>query len=59
MRHHRARLLHVLVLAPVAAIVAGALGLTPDALAAGTKEPVPIVVTVDGQSSNAVTINIQ
>ncbi len=47
MRHHRARPLHVLVLAPVAAIVAGALGLTPHAVAAATKAPAPIVVTVD------------
>ncbi len=47
MRHHRARPLHVLVLAPVAAIVAGVLGPTPRALAAATKAPAPIVVTVD------------
>ncbi|HUZ69045.1 MAG TPA: N-acetylmuramoyl-L-alanine amidase [Candidatus Saccharimonadales bacterium] len=57
MRHHRARFLHVLVLAPVAAIVAGALGPTPRALAAPAKAPAPIVVTVDpafgGQPSAA------
>lgn len=47
MRHHRARFLHVLVLAPVAAIFAGALGPTPRALAATAKAPAPIVVTVD------------
>jgi N-acetylmuramoyl-L-alanine amidase len=47
MRVHRARFLHVLVLAPVAAILAGALGPTPHALAATTKAPSPIVVTVD------------
>jgi N-acetylmuramoyl-L-alanine amidase len=47
MRHHRARFLHVLVLAPVAAILAGALGPTPRALAASAKQPAPIVVTVD------------
>ncbi len=47
MRHHRARPLHVLALAPVAAIVAGVLGLTPRALAAASKAPAPIVVTVD------------
>jgi N-acetylmuramoyl-L-alanine amidase len=44
---HRARSLHILALAPVAAIVAGVLGPTPHAIAAGPKAPVPIVVTVD------------
>jgi N-acetylmuramoyl-L-alanine amidase len=44
---HRARFLHVLVLAPVAAIVAGVLGLTPHALAAASRAPAPIVITVD------------
>jgi N-acetylmuramoyl-L-alanine amidase len=57
MRHHRARFLHVLVIAPVAAILAGALGPTPRALAASTKQPAPIVITVDpgfgGQPSAA------
>jgi len=47
MRHHRARPLHVLALAPVAAIVAGVLGLTPHALAAASKAPAAIVITVD------------
>jgi N-acetylmuramoyl-L-alanine amidase len=47
MRHHRARSLHVLVLAPVAAIFAGVLGPTPHALASATKAPTPIVITVD------------
>jgi N-acetylmuramoyl-L-alanine amidase len=47
MRHHRARSLHVLVLAPVAAIVAGALGPAPHALAAASRAPAPIVITVD------------
>ena len=47
MRHHRARFLHVLVLAPVAAILAGALGPAPHALAAATRAPSPIVITVD------------
>lgn len=47
MRHHRARFLHVLVLAPVAAMLAGALGPAPRALAAGSKAPSPIVITVD------------
>jgi N-acetylmuramoyl-L-alanine amidase len=47
MRHHRARFLHILVIAPVAAILAGALGPTPRALAATGKQPSPIVVTVD------------
>jgi N-acetylmuramoyl-L-alanine amidase len=44
---HRARSLHILALAPVAAIVAGVLGPTPHALAAASKAPVPIVVAVD------------
>jgi hypothetical protein len=44
---HRARSLHILALAPVAAIVAGALGPMPYALAAASKAPSPIVVTVD------------
>jgi N-acetylmuramoyl-L-alanine amidase len=47
MRHHRVRPLHVLVLAPVAAIVAGVLGPTPHALTAADKAPTPIGVTVD------------
>jgi len=47
MRHHRARPLHVLALAPVAAIFAGVLGPTPHALAATPTAPSPIVVTVD------------
>ncbi len=47
MRHHRARFLNVLVLAPVAAIFAGALGPTPRAFASTTKAPSPIAVTVD------------
>lgn len=47
MRHHRARFLHVLVLAPVAAILAAALGPAPHALAAPAKAPAPIVITVD------------
>jgi N-acetylmuramoyl-L-alanine amidase len=47
MRHHRVRLLNVLVLAPVAAIFAGALGPTPHALAAAGKAPAPVVITVD------------
>src|ERR1017187_2000584 len=46
MRHHRARALHILAIAPVAAIVAGVLGPTPHALAA-SRPPAPIVVTVD------------
>jgi N-acetylmuramoyl-L-alanine amidase len=46
MRHHRARSLHILAIAPVAAIVAGVLGPTPHALAA-SRPPAPIVVTVD------------
>jgi len=57
MRVHRARSLHVLVLAPVAAIVAGALGPAPRALAAPARAPAPIVVTVDpaygGQPTSA------
>ncbi len=44
---HRARSLHVLALAPVAAIFAGVLGPTSHALAAPQKPPAPIVVTVD------------
>jgi len=47
MRVPRARFLHILVIAPVAAIAAGVLGPTPHALAAATKAPAPIVVTVD------------
>lgn len=49
MRHHRARLLNVLVLAPVAAIFAGVLGPAPHALAneASNKAPAPVVITVD------------
>jgi N-acetylmuramoyl-L-alanine amidase len=47
MRHHRARPLHVLALAPVAAIVAGVLGPAYYALAAASRAPSPIVVTVD------------
>jgi N-acetylmuramoyl-L-alanine amidase len=47
MRHYRARSLHVLVLAPVAAIFAGVLGPTAHALASAPKAPSPIVVTVD------------
>jgi N-acetylmuramoyl-L-alanine amidase len=47
MRVSRARFLHILVIAPVAAIAAGVLGPTPHALAAATKAPAPIVVTVD------------
>ncbi len=54
---HRARSLHVLALAPVAAILAGVLGPTSHALAAAPKPPAPIVVTVDaghgGQPSPA------
>lgn len=46
MRHHRARFLHILAIAPVAAIAAGVLGPTPHALAA-SKAPTPIVITVD------------
>ena len=57
MRVHRARFLHILVIAPVAAILAGVLGPTPRALAAPSKAPSPIVVTVDpgfgGQPSAA------
>jgi N-acetylmuramoyl-L-alanine amidase len=57
MRVSRARFLHILALAPVAAIAAGVLGPTPHALAASTKAPVPIVVTVDpafgGQPTSA------
>jgi N-acetylmuramoyl-L-alanine amidase len=47
MRVSRARFLHILAIAPVAAIAAGVLGPTPHALAAAAKAPVPIVVTVD------------
>jgi N-acetylmuramoyl-L-alanine amidase len=47
MRHHRARPLHILAIAPVAAMFAGVLGPTPHALAATAKAPSPIVVTVD------------
>jgi N-acetylmuramoyl-L-alanine amidase len=44
---HRAPSLHILAVAPVAAIVAGVLGATPHALAASSKAPAPIVITVD------------
>jgi N-acetylmuramoyl-L-alanine amidase len=47
MRHHRARPLHILAIAPVAAIFAGVLGPAPRALAAASRAPSPIVVTVD------------
>jgi N-acetylmuramoyl-L-alanine amidase len=47
MRVPRARFLHILAIAPVAAIFAGVLGRAPHALAAAAKAPVPIVVTVD------------
>jgi N-acetylmuramoyl-L-alanine amidase len=47
MRVPRARFLHVLAIAPVAAIFAGVLGPTAHALAAAAKAPAPIVVTVD------------
>src|ERR1700733_5336839 len=47
MRVSRARFLHILAIAPVAAIAAGVLGPTPPALAGAAKAPVPIVVTVD------------
>jgi N-acetylmuramoyl-L-alanine amidase len=47
MRVSRARFLHILAIAPVAAIAAGVLGPTPHALAAAAKAPIPIVVTVD------------
>jgi N-acetylmuramoyl-L-alanine amidase len=47
MRHHRARPLHILAIAPVAAIFAGVLGPAPHALAATPAAPSPIVVTVD------------
>lgn len=47
MRVPRARFLHILVIAPAAAIAAGVLGPTPHALAAAAKAPAPIVVTVD------------
>jgi N-acetylmuramoyl-L-alanine amidase len=44
---HRARSLHILALAPVAAVLAGALGSTPHAQAASSGSPSPIAVTVD------------
>jgi N-acetylmuramoyl-L-alanine amidase len=44
---HRARSLHILALAPVAAVLAGVLGPTPHAQAASSRAPVPVVVTVD------------
>jgi N-acetylmuramoyl-L-alanine amidase len=47
MRHHRARCLHILAIAPVAAIAAGVLGPTSHVLAAASRAPVPIVVMVD------------
>jgi N-acetylmuramoyl-L-alanine amidase len=47
MRHHRARPLHVLVLAPVAAMLAGVLGPAPHAFAAAPTPPRPIVIAVD------------
>jgi N-acetylmuramoyl-L-alanine amidase len=47
MRVPRARFLHILAIAPVAAMLAGVLGPTPHALAAAAKAPVPFVVTVD------------
>jgi N-acetylmuramoyl-L-alanine amidase len=47
MRVTRARFLHILAIAPVAAIAAGVLGATPHALAAAARAPAPIVVTVD------------
>lgn len=47
MRHHRARPLHILAIAPVAATFAGVLGPAPHALAAASRAPSPIVVTVD------------
>ncbi len=47
MRHHRARFLHILAIAPVAAIAAGVLGPAPRALAVAAKAPAPIVITVD------------
>ncbi len=57
MRVSRARFLHILAIAPVAAILAGVLGPTPRALAATSRAPSPIVVTVDpgfgGQPSAA------
>src|ERR1700722_20773631 len=57
MRVHRARFLHILVIAPVAAILAGVLGPTPRALAATSKAPSSIVVPGDpgfgGQPSAA------
>ncbi|MGA8521874.1 MAG: N-acetylmuramoyl-L-alanine amidase [Candidatus Dormiibacterota bacterium] len=47
MRHHRARSLHILAIAPVAAILAGALGPASHAFAAAPRAPSPVVVTVD------------
>ena len=47
MRVPRARFLHILAIAPVAAIAAGVLGPAPHALAASSQPPAPIVVTVD------------
>jgi N-acetylmuramoyl-L-alanine amidase len=47
MRVPRARFLHILAIAPVAAIAAGVLGPTPHALAAASKAPSQIIVTVD------------
>jgi N-acetylmuramoyl-L-alanine amidase len=44
---HRARSLHILAIAPVAAIFAAVLGPTPHALAATSGAPAPIVITVD------------
>jgi N-acetylmuramoyl-L-alanine amidase len=61
MRHHRARSLHILALAPVAAIVAGVLGSASHAFAAASTGPSPIVVTVDpghGGESNPAHPNI-
>src|ERR1700680_1457978 len=65
MRHHRVRPLHVLVLAPVAAMFAGVLGPAPHALTAADKAPTPIVVGVDaglggpgdGNNSGAIGVN--
>jgi N-acetylmuramoyl-L-alanine amidase len=44
---HRARSLHILALAPVAAVLAGVLGPTLRALEASSSAPAPIVITVD------------
>jgi N-acetylmuramoyl-L-alanine amidase len=55
MRHHRARSLHILALAPVAAIFAGVLGSTSHAFAAASKPPSPMVVTVDPGHGGAPT----